>query len=184
MSYGIIYCITNKLNGKQYVGLTTRGIQERYTEHSKTDSYVGRAIRKYGQDNFTVSQLDVARSPEELAEKEIYWIDKLNTYEKGYNQTLGGDGVSVIERLEITLTKHQERYIKYADKRNREPIDVNNHVSMIESVLINLVHVYLLADRVDDKRKAAQTIENLKTEYKQKIIDLGIINFRELMSYV
>jgi transposase len=48
------------------------------------------AMRKYGRENFSFQILE--ECPEEqLAEREIYWIEKLNTYKEGYNETRGGD---------------------------------------------------------------------------------------------
>lgn len=51
-------------------------------------------MRKYGVENFIIEQLEEC-SIEESSDREIYWIDKLNTLAKnktGYNVTLGGDG--------------------------------------------------------------------------------------------
>ena len=51
-----------------------------------------KAILKYGAENFTVEQIDIACSQDELNKKEIYWIkyfDSANK-DKGYNLSLGG----------------------------------------------------------------------------------------------
>ena len=41
-------------------------------------------MRKYGRENFSFRILE--ECPEEkLKEREIYWIKKLDTYNKGYN---------------------------------------------------------------------------------------------------
>jgi hypothetical protein len=42
-------------------------------------NYFHRAIHKYGSDNFEIQVIDTAKSGEELDEKEIYWIQKLET---------------------------------------------------------------------------------------------------------
>lgn len=54
---GYIYKITNKINGKVYIGKTTKTVQERWKEHlreSRTERSENRplyrAIRKYGVD--------------------------------------------------------------------------------------------------------------------------------------
>lgn len=91
----IIYKVTNVINGKVYIGQTKRDLQLRWREHCacKKDRLFNRAIEKYGVKNFTVEQIDVACSQEELNEKETYWIkffDSANK-ENGYNLSLGGE---------------------------------------------------------------------------------------------
>ena len=94
-----IYCITNLINGKQYVGQTIRTIQERFLDHSH-QAYcedgetrpICRAIRKYGIENFKIEELEEV-ALDKLNEREVYWIQELQTYGKnGYNATKGGDG--------------------------------------------------------------------------------------------
>jgi len=34
--------------------------------------------------------------PEESSDREVYWIEKLDTYHNGYNATYGGDGKNYI----------------------------------------------------------------------------------------
>lgn len=90
----IVYLVTNKINGKQYVGQTIRSIEERWRDHCrvKDDNYFHRAIRKYGVNNFAVEVIDFAETTEELDEKEIFWIAKLNTlFPGGYNLRDGGN---------------------------------------------------------------------------------------------
>ena len=97
-----IYLITNTVNGKKYVGKTTHSIAHRFSEHkqdSKTKPNDGRpllkAMRKYGTDCFIVEQLEKC-TDDNASEREIYWIDKLDTYRHGYNATIGGDGRSLV----------------------------------------------------------------------------------------
>lgn len=94
---GIIYLITNVLNGKQYIGLTTTSLQERWARHkdqalSKKASLVHKAIAEDSQENFTIKTIDRASSIKELKTKERYCINALNTLApSGYNVTLGGE---------------------------------------------------------------------------------------------
>lgn len=98
MINGKIYCITNKINNKKYVGKTMLSIEERWKQHIKDGKkeYVQKrplyfTFKKYGIENFEISLLEEA--PKDiLNEKECYWINKLNTYSNGYNATTGGDG--------------------------------------------------------------------------------------------
>ena len=94
-----IYKITNQINGKSYIGKTNlASIQERFKEHihdSKRAHMEKRplysAINKYGSENFKIEQIEEC-SPDEVEEREKYWIEYYNTYKYGYNATLGGDG--------------------------------------------------------------------------------------------
>lgn len=91
----IIYKLTNKLNKQIYVGLTKKALSKRIAAHiGNPNSYLGKALRKYGLDSFEVRVIDYADTYEVLQEKERYWIAKLNCkHPNGYNMTDGGDGL-------------------------------------------------------------------------------------------
>lgn len=96
---GCVYVITNKVNGKQYVGKTIEGVEARWREHclsAKRGSLHGihRAIRKYGADAFVVEVLETSEDNNFLLEREVYWIATLETYKRGYNMTPGGEGLT------------------------------------------------------------------------------------------
>lgn len=99
MSY-IVYKITNKNNGKVYIGLTNKTLQKRWRAHcnsafSENDSYVfHKAIKKYGEDSFNKEILESGLTENEAKEKEIFYIKKFNSYYSngcGYNMTFGGE---------------------------------------------------------------------------------------------
>ena len=106
---GYIYCITNKLNGKQYVGKTISTIDKRWKEHCR--DYIRKrcekrplytAMQKYGIDSFEIKELEFVAEGELLSEREIYWIQKLQTYgHNGYNATEGGDGKILYNESDI-----------------------------------------------------------------------------------
>lgn len=90
---GFIYKITNKVNGKSYIGQTRYTIEFRWRQHQhkKDNAYFHNAIKKYGAENFIVEQLEEC-NVEDLNNREIYYIAKYNTFQDGYNLTIGGDG--------------------------------------------------------------------------------------------
>ena len=100
---GVIYCATNTINGKQYVGKSILSIESRKSSHisqSSKDSRIlfHRAIRKYGTEAFEWSILkecDATFDDDDLSLFECYFIRKLKTkVPNGYNLTDGGEGQS------------------------------------------------------------------------------------------
>lgn len=101
---GYIYCITNSITGKQYIGQTNTTVARRYSEHLRcaassenVTSLLYRAIRKYGVDSFVVESLELVTSDSKdklkniLNDREIFYIASKNTYKpNGYNMTAGG----------------------------------------------------------------------------------------------
>lgn len=94
-----IYKITNKLNNKIYIG-KSKNIGYRWcvhkcpsTQESEFQSPIYKAMKKYGNDNFTIEILETC-SIEELDEKERFYIELYRSQAKdiGYNIKPGGEG--------------------------------------------------------------------------------------------
>jgi len=95
-----IYCFTNKVNGKKYVGQSL-SIESRFNSHRNchlNERYNGydtkfyRALRKYGFDNFDFCVLEEC-SKEELNNREKYYISHFDSFNSGYNSSDGGETV-------------------------------------------------------------------------------------------
>jgi len=93
----VIYKATNVFNNKMYIGFCVY-FKERKARHLRsaekgviTKFY--NAIRKHGKDNFIweIIEKDI-ESLSKLKEREIFYIKLFDTYNTGYNSTLGGDG--------------------------------------------------------------------------------------------
>lgn len=91
-----IYCHTNKINGKRYVGMTSQKPENRWNNGRGyiNNKHFYRAIEKYGWHNFTHEILYTNLSKEEAEKLEIKIIAEYDSanYEKGYNIDLGGNG--------------------------------------------------------------------------------------------
>ena len=131
MSCGSIYKIQFP-NGKHYIGLTTRSIEQRTKQHrlcAKSDDNrcLYNAIRKYDMvDTFELIEIDTADTIEELCELEILYIQEYNSYylnKTGYNMTFGGEGTNGYIHTEEDNLKNSERKKKYY-KENPEVIEV------------------------------------------------------------
>ena len=105
----IIYKITNRINGKVYIGQTIQSLATRWRKHcnKKRGCFaLHNAIIKYGAINFTVEQIDVACSREELDQKEIYWIAYYNSmFPNGYNLTTGGKHCEISDDVKNRLSE-------------------------------------------------------------------------------
>ena len=107
---GKIYCITNQINGKQYIGKTILSVERRFWEHKSErlrspERPLYRAMNKYGVENFTIETLEEC-DYKILSEREMYWISQKGTYHNGYNATLGGEG-KILYNYEQIVDKYR-----------------------------------------------------------------------------
>lgn len=116
-----VYCITNKINGKKYIGQSIN-VKERWKDHihdanrDHTNKKYNKkfalqsAIAKYGQDNFTWEIIGEYNSFDESNDAETMFIKQFNTISpNGYNLNEGGGSSSpcqeVRDKISETLKK-------------------------------------------------------------------------------
>lgn len=120
-----VYCHTNLINGKKYVGQTGKnkaeerwgynGIQYKPSKNPKNNHgnyHFWNSIQKYGWDNFKHEILKDNLSKEEANYWEKYYIkewDLLNP-NKGYNHKEGGEGGKLSEESKMKISKNHSRY--------------------------------------------------------------------------
>lgn len=96
----ILYKITNRQNGKCYIGITSKPLRQRLTKHWYAAKYhknpgspLQAALRKYGLASFTIEEIARADSWDDLCRMEIEAIAQHGTMApNGYNVTEGGEG--------------------------------------------------------------------------------------------
>lgn len=108
----IIYKITNKINGKLYIGQTIKSMNNRIQGHYKNykknvHTKLYDAMRKYGWENFEFSPICTCSNIQTLNELEKYFIEYYGTINDGYN-TLPG-GISNPMHNEDVKNKHLKR---------------------------------------------------------------------------
>ena len=115
MQIGTIYCHTNIINGKKYIGQTTKVPYtmrwERQENSYKSSPKFHNAIKKYGWQNFTheivkqIQEQDIQSLLDKLNSLEEYYIIKYNTIVDGYNQKSNGENHIVSDDVK-TRCKH------------------------------------------------------------------------------
>jgi group I intron endonuclease len=122
-----IYTIQNTINGKFYIGLTNN-IKKRFRQHeingergSGSCKWLYRAIKKHGLNNFVFTVIEENITTIECArEREIYYIEKYESYTEGYNANRGGTGGDMSSyqtwndsMKKLHKNKHSSEYATY-----------------------------------------------------------------------
>ena len=130
-----IYKITNTINGKIYIGKTTRNIKVRWREHcytameGKRKGYLYSAIRHYGINSFTIEILETLNHPNiaHLNYAEQSYIIEYDTIKNGYNLIQGGNGCN--ERPNPPLCG----YIMPEREKRKRSITLKGHIVSTET---------------------------------------------------
>lgn len=103
-----IYCTTNIINGKKYVGLCTKSKESSINYYGSGTLFL-KSLKKNGKEMFKKEILEENLNYDNIFEREIYWISKLNSkYPNGYNLCDGGQGG--LNPSEITRLKQSESH--------------------------------------------------------------------------
>ena len=125
---GYIYKLRNTSTNEVYIGQTIKNPKTRLSEHitnsfkTTSESYnsnLHKAIRKYGKELFDflvileIDKEDKLELISELNRWESYYIGKFDSYENGYNSTIGGTYISKNTRaVPIIQLTMEEEFIK------------------------------------------------------------------------
>lgn len=169
-----IYKITNKINNKVYIGKSC-DIYTRWYAHKSAalhpnwkkynNSALYKAIREDGNENFSYEIIELV-PVEQLDERERYWINYYNSYNNGYNLTLGGDGYNLHDHNKIAELWEEGLTIK--------------QISEIISCSLSAVGIVLSANGITTEEKLERSKEDAKNSYMpyaKKIIKRDPITF-------
>lgn len=91
-----IYKAFHKETGKSYIGFDSSWPKRKNSHIRQSQKnprqYLHNAIRKYGADSFEWEVIYNSTDREHCLEMEKHFIQEYNTFEEGYNLTLGGEG--------------------------------------------------------------------------------------------
>lgn len=94
-----IYKITQKSTNRVYIGQTKMKFKKRYWHHvwklndgTHDNKFLQNAWNKYGEADFEFEVVEILNKDEDMNQKEIYYINKFNTFHNGFNMTSGGEG--------------------------------------------------------------------------------------------
>lgn len=134
---GYIYKITNEENDKVYIGATSFDIQKRFKEHCHDcnqkkykDRPLYQAMREIGINKFHIKLIE---STDDLDLREQYWISYYDSYNNGYNATLGGKGKKINKNSDQKIIESYQRLHSMTDVANQ----FNICVDTVKTILLD-----------------------------------------------
>jgi group I intron endonuclease len=109
MNVCTIYIVTNKINGKRYVGQTWNTLHRRWLNHCSNKGCLKlyNSIQKNGRDNFSLEFLTIVHTQEIADYWEGFFIRKYDTINKGYNIREGGSRGKVSDETKKKMSSWQ-----------------------------------------------------------------------------
>lgn len=163
-----IYMIKNKKTGHRYIGQSIH-IYQRWYEHikkSRPNTYIDRAIKKHGADNFELKVIcELEQDDDLLNEMEKYYVWKYNTYEDDfhYNLTPGGD-FNPMKNPEIAAKKSKAMSGKnnpmYGKRDKESPRFGRKHTSETKEKMSKAHKGKKLSEETKEKMSKAKSGEN------------------------
>ncbi len=189
--FGIIYKVTNIINGKVYIGQTTQGLHRRRGDHERSSrngsstTYMSRSFNKCGLDNFEWEIIERCDSKEELDEMEFHYIVsyRSNIKKFGYNYTLGGEGTlgcfpSAETRKKLSESHKGRKMTDEAKRKQKEnrpsKVGINNPMYGVQSPMKGRNHTNETRTKISIKLSGKRFSE----EHKIKLSEAAKVRWR------
>lgn len=116
-----VYCYTNNVNGKKYIGITCRSLRERASGRYEGSHRFRNAINKYGFDKFIPEILFDNLTRDEACRREIETIREFNTTDGnfGYNISLGGQSPSHTPEVRKKISESRKGVVFTEEHRKK-----------------------------------------------------------------
>lgn len=196
----MVYKVTNKVNGKVYIGMSKYGLQERKSRHVRDSetpmNYFHRALRKYKEEDFIWSIIDKCKTDvyDDLREMEVAWIAYYDSFRNGYNSTYGGEGNHGLAISEETrkrmsdaqkgkkLTNETKRRISESRKGDKNHNYGKSMSKEVKEKLSKILKGRVMSDETKAKMSMGQ-IKRFESGCKihtAKLTEIEVFEIREL----
>ena len=181
MRKGIIYVYFNKAKyekegiEKYYVGQTIGTMKQRAGKDGRRYNWdnpdcnnkFANSIRKWGWDAFEGRVLEEVYE-EDLNELEKFYIEQFDSYENGYNSTIGGEGIIGLSHNEESKKMIREAVKKrYEDEKEREKTSLANKKRFQDPTEREKMSK-AQKKRYENEEERKKTSEAVKTSWEKK----------------
>lgn len=187
-AFGIIYKITNTINGKIYIGQTVQSIGERWSKHKYANSHsiMPMAIKKYGEESFLIEPIYTAFDAESLTKAEIQLIKYYDCLSpKGYNRVLPEKNQILSEETRAkksSIFKKKYKDLEYKEKwlKSIRSEERKNKISKASKEMWSNPEKRKL---ISLKIKESQNNPTIKEKYKQTLKDKFSKKFKPIYQW-
>jgi len=184
-----VYKITNVVNAKVYIGSSSRNIKERWNKHCSHLKLKQHSSQKMQNDydkfgievfRFDVIQRMDNKSPEEILEKEQFYINLYKSYGKnGYNSSSIVNGGN-IRNLHVAIYNKYGEFIELVPSCNLA-VDKYNYTGILKNINYNKQHRIKLISKIGYAFVAIKDVENISNTIQVEEKDKRIIVLYSLM---
>lgn len=192
-----IYAIKHIVSGKVYIG-KSKNIGRRFNQYlydfkhnrrRQINEYLSNAISKYGIESFSFSVVEEV-SISELADRELFWIKKLNSHKRyyGYNLRLDSSSNSTVvpsTREKLSAARKQEWASGKRDghsskiKENWKTRDVKAQGRLFTKYLTKYIYVIIEngnSVHLTYQELKARKLHSILSTFCRKGVDVGVLH--------